>query len=89
VTPSRQRVPGRAEPEPATGANLPRLHDQLAGKEAAVDTYLTDYEDNKIDRDTVTRRIEKISKQVRAICHRRDELIFLADAGVEQSTVIT
>lgn len=60
------------------------LNDQLAAKEAAVDKYLTDYEDSKIDRDTVARRVEKISEQVRQLRHRRHELIFLLDADAEE-----
>jgi hypothetical protein len=44
-----------------------------------VDRYLTEYEDNKIDRDTVARRIEKISEQIRQLRHQRDEMIFLLE----------
>jgi site-specific DNA recombinase len=48
-----------------------------------VDRYLTDYEDNKIDRDTVARRIDKLSEEVRQLRHRQDELIFLMDVNDE------
>jgi site-specific DNA recombinase len=44
-----------------------------------VDRYLTEYEDNKIDRETVARRIEKLSDQIRQLHHRRDELTYLTD----------
>ena len=44
-----------------------------------VDRYLTEYEDNKIDRDTVAQRVEKVSEQIRQLRHRRDELTFLLD----------
>ncbi len=58
---------------------LAAVTEQLAAKEAVVDTYLTDYEEKKIDRDIVARRIDKISEQIRRIRHRRDELMFLLD----------
>jgi site-specific DNA recombinase len=58
---------------------LATVTEQLAAKEAIVDTYLTDYEEKKIDRDIVARRIDKISEQIRRIRHRRDEPMFLLD----------
>ncbi len=63
---------------------LTTVNDQLAAKEEAVDRYLTEYEDNKIDRDTVAQRIEKISERIRQLRHRRDELTFLLDADADQ-----
>jgi site-specific DNA recombinase len=58
---------------------LAEVQEQLAAKEAVVDRYLTDYEDNKIDRETVARRIDKLSDQIRQLRHRSDELTFLAN----------
>jgi site-specific DNA recombinase len=58
---------------------LAEVQEQLAAKEEVVDRYLTGYEDNKIDRDTVARRIEKLSDQIRQLRHRRDELTYLTD----------
>jgi hypothetical protein len=55
----------------------------LAAKEAIVDKYLTDYETNKIDHDTVATRIEKISEQIRQLRHQRDELMFMLDLDAE------
>jgi site-specific DNA recombinase len=56
---------------------LAEVQEQLAAKESVVDRYLTDYEDNKIDRETVARRIDKLSDQIRQLRHRSDELTFL------------
>ena len=56
---------------------LAEVQEQLAAKEALVDRYLTDYEGNKIDRETVARRIDKLSDQIRQLRHRSDELTFL------------
>ncbi|GAA0905015.1 hypothetical protein Vau01_066260 [Virgisporangium aurantiacum] len=66
-------------------AELATLEEQLTVKEAIVDRYLVEYEDNKIDRDTVARRVEKISEQIRELSHRRDELAFLLDAAADES----
>src|SRR6266545_1359701 len=63
---------------------LAAVTEQLAAKEAVVDTYLTDYEEKKIDRDIVARRIDKISEQIRRIRHRRDELLFLLDSESDE-----
>jgi hypothetical protein len=62
---------------------LATVDEQLTAKEAVVDGYLTEYEDNKIDRDTVASRIEKISDQIRHLRHRRDELAFMLDLDAE------
>jgi hypothetical protein len=48
-----------------------------------VDRYLAEYEDDKIDRETVARRIEKISPQIRQLRHQRGELAFLLDLDAE------
>ena len=64
---------------------LAELQEQLATREAVVDRYLTEYEDNKIDRETVASRIEKLSDQIRQLRHRRDELIFLTDIDDQAS----
>ena len=66
---------------------LTAVETQLAAKEDVVDRYLTEYEDNKIDRDTVARRIEKISDQIRQLRNRRDELIFLMDVDEDDPTI--
>lgn len=42
-------------------------------KETVVDAYLADYEEGKIDRDIVARRIDKVSDQIRRLRYRRDE----------------
>lgn len=60
---------------------LAALDEQLAVKEAIVDRYLSEFEDNKIDRDTVAQRVEKISDQIRQLRHRRDELTYLLEAA--------
>jgi Recombinase zinc beta ribbon domain len=64
--------------------DLATVEQQLAAKEAIVDRYLGEYEDNKIDRDTVARRIEKISEQIPQLRHQRDELAFLLDAASDE-----
>ncbi|MEU7874298.1 recombinase zinc beta ribbon domain-containing protein [Dactylosporangium sp. NPDC049140] len=63
---------------------LTTIEDQLAAKESVVDRYLTDYEENRIERDTVAERIEKISEQIRQLRHRRDELTFLLDVDADE-----
>jgi hypothetical protein len=60
--------------------------EQLTTKEAVVDRYLAEYEDNKIDRATVARRVEKISEQIRPLRHLRDELVFLLDDDTQLPT---
>jgi hypothetical protein len=50
-----------------------------------VDKYLTEYEDNKIDHDTVARRLEKVAEQIRQLRHQRDELAFMLDVDAETS----
>ncbi len=72
------RARGGYEQERAT------IEDQLATKEGVVDRYLTDYEENKIDRDIVAERIENISEQIRQLRHRRDELTFLLDVDADE-----
>ncbi len=57
---------------------------QLAAKEAIVDRYLADYEDNKIDRDSVARRVDKLAEQIRQLRQRRDELTFTLDMDAEE-----
>jgi site-specific DNA recombinase len=63
--------------------DLASVEEQLAAKEAIVDRYLTDYENNKIDHDTVAARVEKISDQIRQLRHQRDELAFMLDLDAE------
>ncbi len=63
---------------------LNQVQEQLAAKEAVVDRYLTDYEDNKIDRETVARRIDTLSDQIRQLRHRSDELTFLVDLSDQE-----
>jgi hypothetical protein len=58
---------------------LATVDEQLNTKEALVDRYLPEYEQNGIDRDTVAQRVEKISEQIRHLRHRRDELTFLLE----------
>jgi hypothetical protein len=55
----------------------------LATKEAIVDKYLTDYENNKIDHDTVAAGVEKISERIRQLRNKRDELAFMLDLDSE------
>jgi site-specific DNA recombinase len=61
------------------------IEDQLAAKEAVVDKYLTDYEDNKIDRDAVARRVDKLAEQIRQLRQRRDELSFILDMDADEA----
>jgi site-specific DNA recombinase len=63
---------------------LATLSEQLANREAVVDRYLTDYENNTIDRDTVARRIDKISEEIRQLRYRRDEVAYLLDASADE-----
>jgi hypothetical protein len=63
---------------------LASVNGHLAAKEAIVDRYLMDYEDNTIDRDTVARRVENLSEHIRQLRNRSDELIFLLDAGTQE-----
>jgi len=67
-------------------AELATAKAQLAAKEAVVDKYLSDYEDDTIDKDTVARRINKISEEIRQLRHRRDELQLKIDAEPEELT---
>ncbi len=55
----------------------------MATKEAVVDKYLTDYENNKIDHNTVAARVEKISERIRQLRNKRDELAFMLDLDSE------
>ncbi len=68
----RSPPPGRSSTSARGGyeQELADVEEQLAAKEEAIDRYLTDYEDNKIDRDTVAERIDKISEQIRQLRHR-------------------
>jgi site-specific DNA recombinase len=63
--------------------DLTVVAEELATKEAIVDRYLTDYENNKIDHETVAARVEKISEQIRQLRHQRDELAFMLDLDTE------
>ncbi len=63
--------------------DLTAIEEELATKETIVDKYLTDYENNKIDHDTVAGRVEKISEQIRQLRHQRDELAFMLDLDAE------
>lgn len=71
---------GRYETELATTKT------QLAAKEAIVDKYLADYEDNKIDKDAVARRINKVSEEIQQLRHRRDELQLSIDTEPDELT---
>jgi site-specific DNA recombinase len=63
--------------------DLASVEEHLAAKEAIVDRYLTENENNKIDHDTVAARVEKISDQIRQLRHQRDELAFMLDLDAE------
>jgi site-specific DNA recombinase len=65
-------------------ADLATVQNQLATKEAIVDRYLADYEDNKIDKDVVARRVDKIAEQMRQLRQRRDELAFTLDRETDE-----
>jgi site-specific DNA recombinase len=47
---------------------------QMAQKEAAVDRYLTDYEDGKLSKDLIEQRVKKLSDDLTDLHHRRDDL---------------
>jgi site-specific DNA recombinase len=66
---------------------LAGVQEQLAAKEAVIDRYLTDYEENKIDRDAVARRIDKLSEEARQLRHRQDELAFLMGVDDVEASV--
>jgi len=72
--------------EARTGLESERasIEAELAAKEAVVDKYLADYEDNKIDRDAVARRVDKLADQIRQLRHRRDELTFTLSMDDEE-----
>ena len=59
---------------------------QLAAKEAIVDRYLTDYEDGKINRDVVARRVEKVSTEIDQLRRNRDTLRLRIDTEPAQPT---
>jgi hypothetical protein len=50
----------------------------MTQKDVAVDRYLTDYEDGKLDREVI-KRIEKLSGRLTELRHRRDGLLFELD----------
>ncbi|UWZ34835.1 zinc ribbon domain-containing protein [Dactylosporangium roseum] len=66
---------------------LADVQERLAAKEAVIDRYLTDYEENKIDRDAVARRIDKLSEEARQLRHRQDELTVLMGVDDEEPSV--
>ena len=52
---------------------------QMAHKETAVDRYLTDYEDGKLDKNLIEQRVQKLSDELTELRHRRDELQYQLD----------
>ncbi len=64
----RERTALRTELDGLTGT--------IAAKEAVIDRYLADYETNRIDQDTVARRVKTLSEELRALRHRRDQLTY-------------
>jgi len=56
---------------------LVTINAQLTKVEAAIDRYLSDYEDNALDRDVLARRVDTLAIQARQLRHRRDELLDL------------
>ena len=59
---------------------------QLAAKDTAVDKYLADFEDNKIGRQVVARRVAQLSGDIDQLRHRRDALILALDVEPEASS---
>ena len=55
-------------------AELNTVSAQMAQKEAAIDRYFTDYEEGKIDKALLERRIEKLGLELRDLRRHRDEL---------------
>jgi site-specific DNA recombinase len=60
-------------------AELDSVRIQMAQKEAAVDRYLTDYEDGKLGKDLIEQRVKKLSDDLTDLRHRRDDLQFQLD----------
>ncbi len=52
---------------------------QLAAKDAAVDKYLADFENNKISQQVVARRVAQLSGDIEQLRHRRDTLMLALD----------
>ena len=52
---------------------------QISTKENVIDRYLADYEDERIDRETVARRVEHLSTDLRQLRNRRDELTIILE----------
>src|SRR5262249_44619722 len=48
-------------------------------KDAAVDKYLADFEDNKISQQVVARRVAQLSGDIDQLRHRRDALMLALD----------
>jgi site-specific DNA recombinase len=58
----------------AVEAELRTVSTSIAQKEAAVDRYLADYEDGKIDKAILEPRLEKLGRELRDLSRHRDEL---------------
>ena len=71
---------GRAAME----TELVTLNAQLAKVESAIDRYLSDYEENALDRDVLARRVDTLAIQARQLRHRRDELLLDLDTEPDQ-----
>ena len=52
---------------------------QLAAKNAAVDKYLTDFENDKISKQLVARRVAHLNEESEQLRHRRDALLLALD----------
>src|SRR5215208_3717764 len=72
------------EPQSLTRDKLATINAQLTKVEAAVDRYLSDYEDNALDRDILARRVDTLASQARQLRRRRDELLLNLDAEPDQ-----
>jgi site-specific DNA recombinase len=59
---------------------------QLAAKEAAVDKYLSDFEDNTISQRIVGRRVALLTSDIDQLRHRRDALLLALDVEPETAS---
>jgi site-specific DNA recombinase len=64
---------------PRIDAERDSVRTQMAQKEAAVDRYLTDYEDGKLSKDLIEQRVKKLSDDLTDLRHRRDDLQYQLD----------
>jgi len=79
-----QRSQVTPEPQSLTRDKLATINAQLTKVEAAVDRYLSDYEDNALDPDILARRVDTLASQPRQLRRSSDELLLNLDAEPDQ-----